>query len=333
MSSASISWFKRHLPCCSGSIDGHNRQPFCPQAQGARIDMPQSTFFYHGNRRIGPRRCGAAAAEMILVNETFVKEGRVLQQKVECGGNRVMGAQHHHSQKPRPHRPAKVLLYVGEPEGRRRRRSSARPAGLRRRRCMAALVGGMIGWVIAGLEGFAGTVEVPVATADFVARGTVSSPELGVGVFDLASNGRLVRQVLVIAESRDEMLFDRSAAKVTLIDGHDVIEIPLGPSMTSLLEPFDRARRVADGPLEIQLDGSASHLGIPCNLYRATGQADGQPLYASACITLDGIPLVTEILGANLTIRTQITTLDRDASEPNHFLLSTSQAAVELPDG
>ena len=245
-----------------------------------------------------------------------------------------MGAQHHQWQKPTPNRPAKVLLYVGHPDGRQRRRSSARPKGLRRRRRWAALVGGVIGWGIAGLDGgIAGTVDVPAPQGDFIASGTVMTSEAGVGVFDLASDGRLVREVLVIGDDRQERLIDRTAAKVTLIDGHEVIEIPFGSDMASLLEPFDRAKRVADGPLEIVKDGSSSHLGIPCDRYRAMGKADGEPLYASACITLDGIPLVTEILGANLTIRTQITTLDRDASEPNHFMLSTSQAAVELPEG
>lgn len=245
-----------------------------------------------------------------------------------------MGAQHHQWQQPTPNRPAKVLLYVGHPEGRRQRRSSSRPPGLRRRRRWAALVGGIIGWGLAGLDGgVAGTVVVPAPRADFIARGTVTTSEAGVGVFDVASDGRLVREVLVIGDDRQERLIDRAAAKVTLIDGHEVIEIPFGGDMTSLLEPFDRARRVAEGPLEIVKDGSSSHLGIACDRYRAMGKADGEPLHASACITLDGIPLVTEILGANLTIRTRITTLDRDASEPNHFMLSTSQAAVELPEG
>jgi len=90
---------------------------------------------------------------------------------------------------------------------------------------------------------------------------------------------------------------------------------------------------VADGPLEIVKDGSGSHLGIPCDRYRAVGEAGGRPLYATACITMDGIPLVTEILGTDLTIRTQITRLYRDASEPNHFMLSTSEAAVEQTGG
>jgi hypothetical protein len=179
----------------------------------------------------------------------------------------------------------------------------------------------------------AGTVEVPVATADFVASGTVTSSELGVGVFDLASNGQLVRQVLVIAENRDEMLFDRSAPEIMRVDGQGAIENPLGHDVASLLEPFDRARRVADGPLTILRDGTASHLGIPCTQYRAVGEADGQPLQASACVTVDGIPLVTEIVGADLTIRTTITALDRDASEPDHFMLSTSRAAVGRPGG
>lgn len=268
-----------------------------------------------------------------MVNEMAVEEGRALQQKVECGGNRVMGAGHHQRQKPTASRPAKVLLYVGHAEGRRRRRSSSRPAGLRRRG-WAALVGGVIGWGIAGLEGGGvASVDVPVATADFVASGTVTTSAAGSGAFDLASDGRLVREVLVISGGRQERLFDRTAAKVTLINGHDVNENAVDPDMVGLLEPFDRAERLADGPLEIVKDGSGSHLGIPCNRYRAVGKGDGQPLHASACITMDGIPLVTEILGAHLTVRTQITTLDRDASEPNHFMLSTSQAAVELPDG
>lgn len=196
------------------------------------------------------------------------------------------------------------------------------------------MVGALIGWGIAGLEGgIAGTVKVPAPNADFIASGTVTTSEAGAGVFDLASDGRLVREVLVIGDGRQERLIDRTAAKVTLIDGHDVVEIPFGPDMASLLEPFDRAERVADGPLEIVKDGGGSHLGIPCDRYRAMGKADGQPLYASACITLDGIPLVTEILGADFTIRTRITTLDRDASKPNHFMLSTSRAAVALPEG
>lgn len=250
---------------------------------------------------------------------------------VECGGNRMMGTELHPWRTPTPNRPARVLLYVGQPEGRRRRRSGS--TGVRRRRYWPALLGAIIGWGLAGLEGgIAGTVEVPVPTADFVASGTITSSELGTGMFDLASNGEVVRQVLVLAEKRDEMVY-RAASKVTLIDAHDMVEIQLGSDMARMLEPFDRAKRVADGPLEIVRDGAASHLGIPCIRYRAVGTADGHPLYASACITVDGIPLVTEILGTDLTVRTQITRLDRDASEPTHFLLSTSQAAVEPSGG
>jgi hypothetical protein len=37
-----------------------------------RIDMPQPRFFYHGTRVTGPRRCGAAAAEMLLVNDKLI---------------------------------------------------------------------------------------------------------------------------------------------------------------------------------------------------------------------------------------------------------------------
>jgi hypothetical protein len=186
------------------------------------------------------------------------------------------------------------------------------------------LVGATIGWGLAGLDGgIAGTVEVPAPNAAFVATGTVTSAELGTMLFKLASNGQLVHQVLVLAESREEMLFDRAAAKVTLVDGHELVEIPLGRDMASLLEPFERARRAADGPLDIVRDGNGSHLGFACDRYRATGVADGQPLSAVACITADGIPLVTEIVGAHLEIRTQINRLDRDAA-PAHLVPSPS---------
>ena len=47
-------------------------------------------------------------------------------------------------------------------------------------------------------------------------------------LFKLASNGQLVHQVLVLAESREEMLFDRSGATITMVDGHELVEIPLG---------------------------------------------------------------------------------------------------------
>lgn len=192
---------------------------------------------------------------------------------------------------------------------------------MRRRRVWAGVIGAVIGWGIAGLDGgFAGTVDIPLPRADFVATGMLTSSRDGRMAFDLARSGRLVRQVVVVADDRVETVFERFGAHVTVIDtGMAAVPPPVGGT-TSLLDPFSHAERVADAPLHIARDGMSSHIGIPCERFRATGTADGKPLRASACITADGIPLVTAILSAPLTVSTEITAIEFSRPDLDVFI-------------
>jgi hypothetical protein len=203
-----------------------------------------------------------------------------------------------------------------------------------RKRRWIALVGGVIGWGIAGLEGGnAGTVDVPPLNVDFAAAGTVTAPELGTVPFGLAANSSLVRQVLLVANDRVEMVFDRMAAKVTIIDSRDIVVFSADEGIVSLIDPFARAEQTADGPLSIVRAGIGSHLGHACERYKAFGTADGEPLSAAACITSDGIPLVTEIVSADLTIRTELTEIDFASPDPRHFAVPAERAAIDAAGG
>jgi hypothetical protein len=192
---------------------------------------------------------------------------------------------------------------------------------MRRRRVRAGIIGAIIGWGIAGLDGgFAGTVEIPMPRADFVASGMLTSSSEGAMPFNLARSGRLVRQVLVGAEDRIETIFDRFGAHVTVVET-GMAAVPSTPGATgSLLDPFSRAEHVADAPLQITRDGVGNHIGIPCERFRATGTAAGRPLHATACITADGIPLVTAILSAPLTVRTEITAIEFSSPDLDIFI-------------
>lgn len=203
-----------------------------------------------------------------------------------------------------------------------------------KKRRWIAFIGGVIGWGIAGLDGGnAGTVDVPPLNVDFAAAGTVTSPELGTVPFGLAANSSLVRQVLLVADDRVEMVFDRLAAKVTIIDSHDIVVLSADDGIASLIDPFARAEQTADGPLSILRDGSGSHLGHACIRYKAFGTVDGGPLSASACITSDGIPLVTEIVSADLTIRTELTQIDFDAPDPRRLAVPVERAGLLAAGG
>lgn len=182
---------------------------------------------------------------------------------------------------------------------------------MRRKRFGAASIGALIGWGIAGLDGgFAGTVEVPVTRIDFAAAGMQTSSELGTLGFDISRSGRLVRQSISTPNGRIEMIFDRRAARVTVIDDGKVSVIPIGSDSIGLIDPFSRAEERADAPLQIVRAGIGNHLGIPCEQFRATGTENGKPLRASACITSDGIPLVTALLSVDRMVRTEITDID-----------------------
>jgi hypothetical protein len=200
---------------------------------------------------------------------------------------------------------------------------------MRRRRVWAGIIGAVIGWGIAGLDGgIAGSVHIPAPRIDFAAAGTQTSPVLGTVAFGLARSGQHVHQVVTVANDRVEMVFDRTAAHVTIIDNGKVSVEPTGGT-SSLLYPFSRAQQAADAPLQIVRDGKGSHLGIPCERFRAIGTSSGKPLRATACITADGIPLVTAIRSAHLTVRTEITEIDFNPPDPASFLIATDLSAVE----
>ena len=214
------------------------------------------------------------------------------------------------------------------------RRSTDTARKVVRNRRWIAFFGGLLGWGIAGLEGGnAGTVDVPPLNVDFAAAGTVTSPELGIVPFGLAANSSLVRQVLLVDDNHVEMVFDRLAAKVTIIDSSDIVVLSANEGIASLIDPFARAEQTADGPLSIVRAGVGSHLGHACERYKAVGLADGTPLSASACITSDGMPLVTESVGADLTIRTELTKIDVVSPDPRRFAVPVERAALDTAGG
>jgi hypothetical protein len=205
---------------------------------------------------------------------------------------------------------------IGE-AGRRARRAARAVRRARRRRVWAGVIGGVVGWGLAGLNGGEdGLVNVPHLDVDFAAAGTYTTPELGTVTFGLAANAMVVRQVMLVDDDRVEMVFDRLAQKVTVIRDRAIEVMPTGYGVVSLFEPFGEARQSADGPLAIVREGIGSHLGHACERYRAFGTVGGAPLRASACITPAGIPLLTEVSIADRTIRTQLTELDLVSPDP-----------------
>jgi hypothetical protein len=212
-------------------------------------------------------------------------------------------------------------MAVGPGEGLRHTRPSPKAARRqRRRRIWAGLIGSVLGWGLAGLDGGeAGTVAVPPLTVEFAAAGTLTSPEFGTVPFGLAANAHVVRQVVLVADDRIEMVFDRMAASVTILRSRALEILPASQGVVSLFEPFAHAQQSADGPLEIVREGVGSHLGLACERYRAFGTARGGPFEASACVTVDGIPLMTEITSADRTISTRLTELDYVSPDPKHF--------------
>ena len=205
---------------------------------------------------------------------------------------------------------------------------------MRRRRVWAGVIGAIIGWGIAGLDGgFAGTVDIPMPRADFVATGMLTSSRDGTMAFDLARSGRLVRQVVVVADDRVETVFDRFGAHVTVVDTGMAAVPSTGGASASLLDPFSRAERIADAPLHIARDGMGSHIGIPCERFRATGTTKGKPLRAIACITSDGIPLVTATLSAPLILSTEITAIEFSQPDLDVFIDPSAAATGNPTDG
>ena len=191
---------------------------------------------------------------------------------------------------------------------------------MRRRRLWAGVIGAVIGWGIAGLDGgFADTVDIPSPRTDFVASGIMISPTLGTLPFELARQGPLVRQGYSMANIPTEMVFDRHGSLVTVIGPGGPTVQPMPVAEASLLDPFSRAQHLADAPLHIVRHGVASHLGIQCDRYHATGTRNGQPLRATACVTADGIPLVTAIVTHGETFRTEITAIEFDPPELTIF--------------
>ncbi len=224
--------------------------------------------------------------------------------------------------------------------GRDERRLVRRTKRSRRRRFWAGLIGGIIGWGLAGLDGGeAGTVTMPPLDVDFTAAGTYSTSALGTVTFELAGNVRVVRQVIVLPDSEIEMLFDRMAAKVTVIRDSAVDVLPAASGVVRLFEPFAQAQYTADGPLEIVRDGIGSHLGHSCERYRALGHVGGAPLRATTCITSSGIPLFTETVSATHRSRAELTALSfvapdpRRLAEPTVRLRPDRASAAGVPGG
>lgn len=218
----------------------------------------------------------------------------------------------------------------GDDAERRERRAAREVKRARRRRFWAGLIGGVFGWGLAGLDGGeAGTVDVPMPDVDFVAVGTFTSPEHGSVRFGLAANSHVVRQIMLVADDPVEMLFDRMAAKLTVIRQRTIAVTPTGYlsvnhfdpfySVVTQIDPFAQARHIADGSLEIVRDGVGSHLGRACDRYRAFGTVGGGALQASACITEGGIPLLTEITSAGRTVRTELNELNLVSVDPRRF--------------
>jgi|GEM_PF-2114811 len=204
--------------------------------------------------------------------------------------------------------------------GTRRRSVSNGASRMRRRRVRAGVLGAVIGWGIAGLDGgFAETVDIPAPRADFVASGIMISSTFGTRPFDLARQGPLVKQVISLPNDRVEMVFDRQDSLVTVLGPGTASVLPTNGANAGLLDPFSRAERLADAPLHIVRHGIDSHLGITCVLFRATGTSAGRPLRATACVTADGIPLMTAIFSHDLTIHTRITTIDFSPPDPAIF--------------
>jgi hypothetical protein len=217
--------------------------------------------------------------------------------------------------------------------GRRRRRGSGRAARTRRRRVRASIIGAVIGWGLAGLDGgFAGTTDMPPPRIDFAAAGTEISAERGRVAFDLARRGAHVREVQIAEDGRVEQMFDRAAAHVTIIEDGKVSVEPSG-ARASMLDPFSRAEEIADAPLHIERDGVGRYLGIPCTRFRATGTADGKPLHATACITAEGIPLVAAIFSARLRVSTKITEIDFNPPDVESFLIPSDDPLDEPRSG
>ena len=205
---------------------------------------------------------------------------------------------------------------------------------MRRRRVWAGTIGAVIGWGIAGLDGgFAETVDIPAPRADFVASGTLISSKLGTVPFDLARHGPLVRQVVSYPTDRVEMVFDRHDALVTVVGFGTATILPTNGADASLLEPFSRAERLADAPLQIVRNGIGSHLGIACEQFRAIGTMRGEPLRATACVTADGIPLVTAIMSGELRVDTEITSIEFDPPEPTLFEQPSLSTAYPVTSG
>lgn len=228
----------------------------------------------------------------------------------------------------------------GDDAGRRGRRAAREAKRLRRRRFWAGLIGGVVGWGLAGLDGGeAGTVEVPKLDVEFVAIGTYTSAEHDTVSFGLVANAHFVHQVMRVPDDPIEMVFDRMAAEVTVLRQHAVEVMPTGYpsvglfdpfySVVSLVDPFAQARHIADGSLEFVRDGVGSHLSRACDRYRAFGTVGGRPLQASACITGDGIPLLTEITSAGRTVRTQLTELSFVSIDPRRFAVPFDSHQVE----
>ncbi len=204
---------------------------------------------------------------------------------------------------------------------------------MRRRRVRAGIIGAVIGWGLAGLDGgFAGTTDMPPPRIDFDATATEILPERGRVAYDLFRRGAHVSEVQIAEDGRVERMFDIAVANVTIIDNGKVSVAPSG-AMASLLDPFGRAEEIADAPLQIEGDGVGRYLGIPCTRFRATGTADGKPLRATACITADGIPLVAAISSARLTVSTEITEIDFGPPDPESFLFPIERPSMERPLG
>lgn len=222
-------------------------------------------------------------------------------------------------------------VLAGWPDrGLRRERRGIRRAR-RRRRLWAGLIGGVLGWGIAGLDGgIAGTPVLPQLSVGYVASGILASAELGAVPFEVATNGRFFRQTLMVQGEELVLVFDRDRGTITVVDASEVLILPAHQGMEDIFEPFTRATSVADAPLEVVRQGVGSHLGLACERYQATGTSKGAPLRASACVTSDGIPLLSEVVIGGSVMRTEFRDLATGTPASDLFTIPTDRTIIDL---
>ena len=169
-----------------------------------------------------------------------------------------------------------------------------------------------------------------LANVDFVASGRLTGPLAGPVVFDVATRGPLLRQVMVIENTRLDLIYDRATGTLGIVD-HEAVELRRAAgAAVGLFTPFASIEAMADAPLDIVRDGIDRHLGHDCERYRATGTAGGKPIAVFACLTVEGIPLVAEVIEAGPGLRAELTALRVGSAALEHFDMEGYRAGIDL---